>query len=71
VLTGKRLADLRTMFSDPSFGEELEKTLRSALRRSAAKTLAELLSPAFDPEPRRRPVEVRAWAEQVAAELLR
>ena len=69
MLTGKRLADLRVMFSDPSFLGELEKALRASLGVDAAKSAAERLSPAYNPEPRRRPAAVKAWTEEVAAAL--
>jgi serine/threonine protein kinase len=69
MLTGKRLADMNAMFSDPSFPGELEKTLRAVLGRDAAKTLADRLAPAYDPEPRRRPPVVNTWADEVAAAL--
>ena len=36
MLTGKRLAELKTMFSDPSFQEELEKALAASLDEDAA-----------------------------------
>jgi hypothetical protein len=69
MLTGKRLADMKAMFSDPSFPSELEKALRAVLGRDAAKTLADRLAPAYDPEPRRRPGVVNTWADEVAAAL--
>ncbi len=69
MLTGKRLADLNAMFSDPSFQDELEEALQPALSEDAAKIVAHRLSPAFDPDPRRRPTPVQIWAEGVAATL--
>jgi serine/threonine protein kinase len=69
MLTGKRLADLKAMFSDRSFQGELEEALRASLGKNAAKTLAGRLSPAYNPEPRRRPSGVKTWAEEVAAAL--
>jgi serine/threonine protein kinase len=66
MLTGKRLADL-AMFSDRSFRRELEDALSARLCGDAAKTLAQLLSPAYNPEPRRRPAPVNTWAEEMAA----
>jgi streptogramin lyase len=59
MLTGKRLTDLRAMFFDPPFREELRKALDDA-------RLCELLCPAYDPEPRQRPQDVRKWAGDVA-----
>jgi serine/threonine protein kinase len=64
MVTGKRLADLRCMFSDADFASELEKTLRGST------SLAECLLPAFDPDPRRRPSEVKAWSESVSAAIV-
>jgi serine/threonine protein kinase len=69
MLTGKRLADLRSTFSDATFGEELAEALRGALGGNGAKLLAERLAPAYDSEPRRRPEDVKQWAEEVAAAL--
>jgi hypothetical protein len=66
MLTGKRLSDLDAMFSEPSFGRDLEKTLRSALSKEMAKDLAARLAPAYDPEPHRRPTDVKQWSESVA-----
>jgi serine/threonine protein kinase len=67
MLTGKRLADLKAMFSEMSFQGELEEALRASLGKHAAKTLAGRLSPAYNPEPRRRPSAVKTWADEVAA----
>ncbi len=67
MLTGNRLADLRSMFSDPSFQTELEGTLLTCLGAEAATTLANRLSLSYDPEPRRRPTAVSTWAAEVAA----
>jgi serine/threonine-protein kinase len=66
MLTRKRLADLQAMFFEPAFGEELEKTLAAAVGMNTGKALANLLGPAYDPEPRRRPADVEVWAEKVA-----
>jgi serine/threonine protein kinase len=69
MLTGKRLADLNAMFSESSFQGELEKALRPCAGKDAAKTLADRLSVAYNPEPGRRPSAVEPWAEEVAAAL--
>jgi ligand-binding sensor domain-containing protein len=69
MLTGKRLADLNTMFSDPSFQDELERALAPALSGGGAKILGRSLAPAFDAEPRRRPTDVKSWVAEVAAAL--
>jgi hypothetical protein len=58
MLTGKRLADLKAMYSDASFQGELEEALRASLAKNAAKTVVGRLSPAYNPEPRRRPSAV-------------
>ena len=67
MLTGKRLGDLNAMFSDKSFQDGLEATLRARLGAGVAKRLADCLSPAYNPEPRRRPAAVKAWTKEVAA----
>jgi ligand-binding sensor domain-containing protein len=67
MLTGKRLGDLNVMFADPSFDRELERALRTSLGERVAKILADCLVRAYDLEPRRRPVAVETWAEEVAA----
>jgi ligand-binding sensor domain-containing protein len=69
MLTGKRLADLKAMFSETSFQSELEEALQTNMARDAAKTLAERLSAAYNPEPRRRPSAVKTWSDDVAAAL--
>jgi serine/threonine protein kinase len=69
MLTGARLAELNVMFSDPSFQSELEKALRTGLSADAAKSVADRLAPAYNPEPRRRPSALSVWAEEVAAAL--
>ena len=70
MLTGKRLADLSAMFSDPAFAGELEKALRACLDERRAKQVADMLAPAYDLEPRRRPAAVKPWAEELARALL-
>src|SRR4029077_13783616 len=62
MLTGKRLADLKAMFSEASFQGELEEALRAGVGKDGAKTLAARLSAAYNPEPRRRPSAVETWA---------
>jgi eukaryotic-like serine/threonine-protein kinase len=69
MLTGKRLADLKAMFSEASFQCELEDLLRANMGKDAAKTLAGHLSAVYNPEPRRRPSAVQSWADDVAASL--
>ncbi len=64
MLTGKRLGDLKSMFADESFIPELSALLGN-------EDAAEKLAPAFDPEPRRRPGPVDAWANLIAAAILR
>ncbi len=58
LLTGKRLADLRTSFSDPGFLAELSELI--------GERAAQCLAPALDPEPRRRPSSVEDWSEKLA-----
>jgi serine/threonine-protein kinase len=67
MLTRKRLSDLRVMFSDASFVSELQKALGVALSADEARAVANLLWPAFDPEPRRRPVETQMWTDELSA----
>ena len=69
ALTGKRLSDLNTICADPAFAGELEKTLSAALGAELGRRLASLLAPACDPDPRRRPANVRIWGEQLAEAL--
>jgi serine/threonine protein kinase len=52
MLTGSRLADLDAMFSDPSFRDELEKALRTALSKDSAQTTCGALAAR---------VQSRAW----------
>jgi len=69
ILTGKRLAALNAIFSDPSFESELQTVLQTRLDPETAKHLAALLTPAFNPQPRDRPPEVSSWSDQVAQAL--
>ena len=69
IITGKRLAALNAMFSDPSFEVELQNVIQTRLDPDAAKHLAALLTPAFNPQPRDRPPEVSSWSDQVAQAL--
>jgi serine/threonine protein kinase len=64
MVGGKRLADLRSMYNDETFVDELSLLLRNP-------DAAEKLAPAFDPEPRKRPGPVDVWANLVAAALVR
>jgi hypothetical protein len=66
MLTGKRLANLRAVYCETAFQDELAVVLRARLNVDAATRVGELLAPAYDPDPRRRPAEVRAWARQIA-----
>jgi ligand-binding sensor domain-containing protein len=62
MLKGKRLSDLRSSFSDPSFEAELSSVVGN-------QEAASLLAPAFDPDPRGRPASVSEWAERIASAL--
>ncbi len=62
MLSGKRLADMRSMFHEETFAAELKALVGDA---------AEPLASAFDPEPRRRPGPVDVWANLVAAAIER
>jgi ligand-binding sensor domain-containing protein/predicted Ser/Thr protein kinase len=61
MLTGKRLTDLNTMYSDDAFRRELEKAV--------GPELAGCLGPAFDSHPQRRPQEIGKWSAEIAAVL--
>jgi serine/threonine protein kinase len=65
MLTGKRLAALNAMPSDPSFQAELENALQGNTE------LANLLAQAYNPQPRHRPTDVAIWTEHVAHALQR
>jgi ligand-binding sensor domain-containing protein len=65
MLTGKRLAALNAMPSDPSFRAELESALQGNTE------LANLLAQAYNPQPRHRPTDVAIWTEHVAHALKR
>jgi serine/threonine protein kinase len=67
MLTGKRLANLNAIYSDSSFADELEKALRSRLSTDPARQLADLLAPAYDPDPHHRPADVAEWTQQLAS----
>jgi ligand-binding sensor domain-containing protein len=64
MITGKRLAALKAMPSDPSFQAELANAL-------PAEELSILLAPAYSPDPASRPTDVAAWTEAVAHALER
>jgi serine/threonine protein kinase len=68
-LTGKRLSDLNTMCADPAFAGEVEKTLSVSLGAELGKDVGRILAPACDPDPRRRPADVKIWGEQLAEAL--
>jgi hypothetical protein len=70
MLTGKRLADLRTMPFEPLFETELGQVLAQFIGSAAARELADLLATAYDTEPRRRPADVANWAERLAKAML-
>jgi serine/threonine protein kinase len=70
MLTRKRLADLRTMFFELAFQDELSKALAQVLPPAAAPPVAQLLGPAFDTEPRRRPQDVEKWSRELADAML-
>jgi hypothetical protein len=69
MLTGKRLADLKAMFSDAAFAQELQKALSAKLESDQAAILAGRLLPAYNPEPKLRPGSVYLWTEELASAL--
>jgi ligand-binding sensor domain-containing protein len=69
ILTRKRLSDLQALFSDPSFHGELERALAVVVGEEQARNLADLLGPAYDPDPRRRPKDLKKWADEIAEAL--
>ena len=66
MVTGKRLSALNAMYSDPQFQSDLQKVFESRLDSETAAKLADLLAPAYNPQPRNRPTDVAAWSEAVA-----
>jgi ligand-binding sensor domain-containing protein len=66
MLTGKKLGSLNATFFDNEFCGELATVLATRIRAENSRKAAELLALAFDPEPRRRPVEVQDWAGGIA-----
>jgi len=66
-LTGKGLADLGAVYSEPVFGIELERVIAAEVGRATAPVLAECLRLVYHPEPKCRPTDVVDWAETVAS----
>ncbi len=66
MLSGKRLSDLSAVFSEPGFVKDLEKALHASLPKESAAKVAQQLAPAFDPEPQKRPLDVRSWSDDLA-----
>jgi serine/threonine-protein kinase len=66
MLTGKPLADLRTLFSETDFLDKIRSALGERLTPESASRIADLLHPAYDPVPKRRPAEIGAWAAEIA-----
>lgn len=71
LLTGKRLADLRILFSDDTFHDELERVVECAVGPDVAKAIVSELAKAYDPRPQGRPSDVRAWSGALAGLLER
>jgi ligand-binding sensor domain-containing protein len=69
MLTGKRLSDLKAMFSDRSFSDELNGVLGARLNVQTAAGAGSVLIAAFNPDPRGRPADVLEWAERVSQAL--
>ncbi len=65
MLTGKKPGSLKATFFDDEFCSELTAVLALRIRPENSLQAAELLALAFDPEPRRRPVDVKDWAGQI------
>ncbi len=70
IITGKRLSALKAMYSDPQFQSDLQTVLESRLDPETAAKLADLLAPAYNPQPRNRPPDVAAWSEAISLTLL-
>ncbi|MCC6591373.1 MAG: protein kinase [Bryobacterales bacterium] len=66
ILTGKRLADFRSMVVDRQFAVELEGVLGVVLGEVRAKFLAERLGMALQADPAARPAQVMEWSKEVA-----
>jgi len=71
ALTGKSLADLGAVYSEPAFRIELERTVATAVGMENAPVLAEHLRRVYHPEPKCRPADVMGWAGIVASLLER
>ena len=69
MLTGKRLFEVGRLFSDPGFQTAIEELLAGNGEVDAIAEVARRLVPAFDPDPRLRPADVRAWSADIAAVL--
>src|SRR5262249_45930172 len=69
MLTARRLFEVGTLYPDPGFRREIEAALKKTLPAEQAAKLAEVLVPAFDPEPRKRPRDAEAWAAEIAKAL--
>jgi serine/threonine-protein kinase len=67
IITGKPIGGLCALFSDPDFQDKVENAISCVLPPAVASHLAERISPAFDPVPKRRPVDVADWATGIAA----
>ncbi len=71
LLTGRGLFNLGSHFSSGAFHGELSATLAAVVGTDAARELASVLSPAFNPEPDKRPREAAVWSNEMAEILTR
>jgi serine/threonine protein kinase len=67
MLSGSRLPDLNVMISDEAFPDALGQALEHTVDAANLPRLVRNLYSCYPPDPRRRPRDVGAWAEEVAA----
>ena len=67
LLTGCRLPDLNVMISDARFPEALENALGQVTPPDRRQRLVRNLCACYSADPQRRPKDVGAWTEEVAA----
>jgi len=67
MLSGSRLPDLNVMISDEAFPDALGQALEHTVDAANLPRLVRNLCSCYAPDPQRRPRDVGAWAEEVAA----
>ena len=66
MLSGKRLPDLKVMVADEAFPAALSEVLVPVVGAAVVGRLVAKLCEAYSPVTRRRPADVRLWADEVA-----